>query len=156
MTLLLLWLFGKYWFLVSDTDLPNLDTLCDTVSKKSNLSLSPQISSEKSLNIGTLSGSQWQMQIFKNYNFYLKAWILPPPNPPLSCQVLLTNTWQGMEHWLCLSSCPLLVCNSGNWEHGNVFGWYGLCLPCPELSPGGWEPEFYNLQENGCQIQKIK
>ena len=54
---------SKYWHI----------SLHDT-KKESRLLISPSIISGKSLSTGKLSSSWWQIQVFQNSNFCLKAW----------------------------------------------------------------------------------
>lgn len=70
--------FGKYQF----TELKR--SSITQFFKKSHLLILSSISSKKPLSNGKLSSSQWQMQVFQNPNFLLKAQI-PLLITPVSC-----------------------------------------------------------------------
>lgn len=89
--LLLMWLpnircssFGKYWF-------PELcrSSKCWYISsyniKKKNLACVTDLIRKKNLHIANLSSSQWQIQIFQNSNFHLKAQILSLTSHTVGC-----------------------------------------------------------------------
>lgn len=57
---------------LSYIDLSNVNTFHYTILKK----IHHYHSSERSLCIGKLSSSPWQIQVFQNSYFHLKAWIL--------------------------------------------------------------------------------
>ena len=66
------------------TDLPNVDTFIIN-TENSHLLILPSISSERSLKIGRLVSSEWQIQVFQDSNLCLKAQIVSLATNTVSC-----------------------------------------------------------------------
>ena len=66
------------------TDLPNVDTFIINTDN-SHLLILPSISSERSVKIGKLVSSGWQIQVFQDSNLCSKAQIVSLATNTVSC-----------------------------------------------------------------------